>query len=68
LFANKLYAYLATDVVPERAIENVGAEETEVALVPTRDLPKLMLNGTIDHALVQATLWRYLYEHTSLLR
>ena len=66
LFANKLYAYLAMDVVPERAIQNVGAEETEVVLVPTRDLPKLMLNGTIDHALVQATLWRCLYEHPEL--
>jgi ADP-ribose pyrophosphatase len=68
LFANRLYAYLATDVVPERTIQNVGAEETEVVLVPTRDLPTLMLNGTIDHALVLATLWRYLHEHTQLLR
>jgi hypothetical protein len=31
-------------------------------LVPTRDLAKLMLDGTIDHALVIATLWRYLHE------
>ena len=67
LFANRLYAYLATDVVPERAIENVGVEQTEVVLVPARDLPKLMLDGTIDHALVQATLWRCLYEHPKLL-
>ncbi len=59
---------LATDVVQERPIENVGAEETEVVLVPTRDLLKLMLDGTIDHALVLATLWRYLHEHTSFLR
>ena len=56
------------DVVPERAIKNVGAEETEVELVPTRDLPKLMLDGTIDHALVLATLWRYLHEHAALPR
>lgn len=62
LFANRLYAYVATDVVLERAIENVGAEETEVELVPTRELPKLMLNGTIDHALALATFWRYLHE------
>jgi hypothetical protein len=54
--------------VPERTIQKVGAEETEVVLVPTRDLPTLMLNGTIDHALVLATLWRYLHEHTQLLR
>jgi len=62
LFANRLYAYLATDVVPERAIKNDRTEQTEVVLVPTRDLAKLMLDGTIDHALVAATLWRYLHE------
>ena len=66
LFANRLYAYLATDVVPERAIQNVGAEETEVVLVPTRDLAKLMLDGTIDHALACATFWRYLHEYAHL--
>jgi ADP-ribose pyrophosphatase len=66
LFANRLYAFLATDVVPERAIQNVGAEETEVVLVPTRELPKLILNGTIDHALAVATFWRYLHEHAQL--
>jgi 8-oxo-dGTP pyrophosphatase MutT (NUDIX family) len=65
LFANKLYAYLAKDVVPERAIKNVGAEETEVVLVPTAELPKLMLDGTIDHALACATFWRYLHEHAA---
>jgi ADP-ribose pyrophosphatase len=62
MFANRLYSYLATDVVPERAIENTGTEQTEVVLVPTRELTKLMLDGTIDHALVIATLWRYLHE------
>jgi 8-oxo-dGTP pyrophosphatase MutT (NUDIX family) len=67
LFSNRLYAYLATDVVPERAIENIGVEQTEVLLVPARDLPKLMLDGTIDHALVQTTLWRCLHEHPELL-
>lgn len=62
LFSNRLYTYLATDVVPERAIENDRTEETEVVLVPTCDVAKLMLDGTIDHALVIATLWRYLHE------
>jgi ADP-ribose pyrophosphatase len=65
LFANRLYAYLAWDVVPERAIQNVGVEQTEVVLVPTRELAKIMLDGTIDHALVVATLWRYLHEHAA---
>ena len=62
LFANRLHAYLAKDVVPERKIDNRGAEHTEVVLVPTRDLAKLILDGTITHALVIGTLWRYLHE------
>jgi 8-oxo-dGTP pyrophosphatase MutT (NUDIX family) len=63
LFSNKLYAYLATDVEPAGAIQNTGTEQTEVVLVPASRLPELMLRGDIDHALVVATLWRYLYEY-----
>jgi ADP-ribose pyrophosphatase len=63
LFSNRLFAYLATDVEPVAPIQNVGAEQTEVVLVPVRQLPELILRGDIDHALVAATLWRYLHEH-----
>jgi 8-oxo-dGTP pyrophosphatase MutT (NUDIX family) len=63
LFSNRLYAYLATDVERAGEISNVGTEQTEVVLVPTRDLPDMMLRGEIDHALVVATLWRYLHLH-----
>ena len=63
LFSNQLYAYLATDVEPAAAIKNTGTEQTEVVLVPVRQLPELILRGTIDHALVVATLWRYLHEY-----
>ena len=41
----------------------MGTEQTEVVLVPARQLPELMLRGDIDHALVVATLWRYLHEY-----
>jgi ADP-ribose pyrophosphatase len=61
LFSNRLYAYLATDVERASEIKNVGTEQTEVVLVPVRDLPDMMLRGDIDHALVVATLWRYLH-------
>jgi ADP-ribose pyrophosphatase len=61
LFSNKLYAYLATDVEPAGAIQNIGTEQTEVVLVAASQLPELMLRGDIDHALVVATLWRYLH-------
>ena len=63
LFSNRLYAYLATDVEPVSKIKNVGTEQTEVVLVPVRRLAQMMLSGEIDHALVIATLWRYLYQH-----
>jgi ADP-ribose diphosphatase len=63
LFANRLYAYYATNVEPERAVQNTGSEHTEPVLVPVTELPGLLLRGEIDHALVAATLWRYLYLH-----
>jgi hypothetical protein len=35
-------------------------EKTEVELIPIHRLKELLLDGTIDHALVCATLWRFL--------
>lgn len=61
LFSNHLYAYLATNVERVAEIRNFGTEQTEVVLVPTRKLPDMLLSGEFDHALVVATLWRYLY-------
>jgi 8-oxo-dGTP pyrophosphatase MutT (NUDIX family) len=63
LFTNRLHAYLATNVEPVREIANTGTERTEVVLVPVRRLADLILRGDIDHALVVATIWRYLYEY-----
>ena len=64
LFANALYGYLATDVEPEGAIKNDSIEQTEVVLVPERDIPSMILSGEIDHALVVATLWRFVHEYS----
>jgi ADP-ribose pyrophosphatase len=63
LFANHLHAFFATDVELERAVANTSTEHTEPVLVPIADLPALLTSGEIDHALVAATLWRYLYWH-----
>lgn len=60
LFANRLHSFLATDVELERAVQNTGTEQTEVVLVPVRELERLLCDGEIEHALVAATLWRYL--------
>jgi 8-oxo-dGTP pyrophosphatase MutT (NUDIX family) len=63
LFANRLYSFYATGATLESAVQNVGTEQTEAVLVPVRDLERLLLAGEIDHALVAATLWRYLRLH-----
>lgn len=65
LFANRLHCFYATGVEPERAVQNMGTEVTEVVLVPVADLEGLLVSGEIDHALVAATMWRYLYLHGS---
>jgi ADP-ribose pyrophosphatase len=63
LFRNLLHSFYATDAVPEGGILNTGTEITEVVLVPVSDLEGLLLSGEINHALVAATLWRYLSQH-----
>ncbi len=60
LFANRLHSFLTTDVVLERTVQNTGTEQTEVTLVPVRDLEQKLRDGEIEHGLVAATLWRYL--------
>jgi ADP-ribose pyrophosphatase len=63
LFQNRLHSFFATEARPEGAIQNTGTEVTEVVLVPVANLEDLLVSGEIDHALVAATLWRYLRLH-----
>jgi 8-oxo-dGTP pyrophosphatase MutT (NUDIX family) len=63
VFNNQLHTFVAEDVVIEADIQNTATEQTEVVLVPVADLTSYLLDGRIDHALVAATLWRYLYLH-----
>ncbi len=63
LFENRLHAFCAFDAEPAGAIQNSATEHTEVVLVPRRELPDLLASGRIDHALIAATLWRFLHEH-----
>jgi 8-oxo-dGTP pyrophosphatase MutT (NUDIX family) len=62
LFSNRLFSFYAPDADLAGRIQNTGTEHTEVLLVPLRDLPNMLASGAIDHSLVAATLWRYLYE------
>jgi 8-oxo-dGTP pyrophosphatase MutT (NUDIX family) len=63
LFANRLHSFYATEARLEGAIQNTGTEVTEVVLVPVAELEGMIVSGEIDHALVVATLWRYLRFH-----
>ena len=51
---NWIHTYLARDVVFERAPVFDSAEHTAVRLVPLADVPALIADGTISHALVVA--------------
>jgi 8-oxo-dGTP pyrophosphatase MutT (NUDIX family) len=61
VFNNRLHTFVAQGVRPSAAIQNTPTEQTEVVLIPVAELSDMLLDGRIDHALVAATLWRYLY-------
>lgn len=61
LFNNSVHTYVARDVIAVADIANTATEHTEVELVPLAEVPHKLMTGEIDHALVVATLWRFLY-------
>ena len=63
LHSHQLHAFYARDAVPVLPIQNTGTEQTEVELVPLDRLAEMLRAGRIDHALVAATLWRFLHDH-----
>jgi ADP-ribose pyrophosphatase len=63
LFANRLHSFVAGRAERVGEIRNEGAEETELVLVPATELPAMLREGRIDHALVAATLWRFVHEY-----
>ena len=65
VFNNQLHTFVAENVVIEGDIQNTATEQTEVVLVPRAELTSYLLDGRIGHALVAATLWRYLYLNQS---
>lgn len=62
IFSNTLHAFWTPDVERVAEIRNSATEHTETVLVPVHDVRGLLRDGTIDHALVAATLWRFLDE------
>jgi 8-oxo-dGTP pyrophosphatase MutT (NUDIX family) len=63
---NWLHTFLARDVKQECAVLRESTEHTTVRLVPLADVPELVADGTINHALVVAGLYRLmLYQAAS---
>ncbi len=62
LFGNRLHAFVAEEAEHVAEIRNDPREHTVVELVPRDRLPELLRAGAVDHALVVATLWRYLHD------
>lgn len=60
LFSNTLYTYLGRVEMSGAISHDSETEKTEVDLIPIHRLKSLLMDGTIDHALVCATLWRFL--------
>jgi 8-oxo-dGTP pyrophosphatase MutT (NUDIX family) len=61
---NRCHSFLARDVELVGAPRFDGTEETEVALVPLADIPTLIREGRISHALVVVAFhWLALHDH-----
>jgi 8-oxo-dGTP pyrophosphatase MutT (NUDIX family) len=56
LFANRLHVFAVTGCERVAESQNGTTEETHVELVPRSQLPALVAEGVIDHALVVAAL------------
>ncbi len=59
LFANRVHMQVALDCVQEQEIQNTSTEHTMVELLPLAELPAVLREGGIDHALVVAALYAF---------
>lgn len=60
-----LHSFFAPGVERIADPQTTDTEQTEVVLVPVEELAKRLLRGDINHALIVATLWRFLHEFGS---
>ncbi len=60
IFNNSLHTYSALVEEFEAVTYQSATEKTQVVLVPIAELAERMISGEINHALVCATLWRFL--------
>ena len=62
LFKNNVYSFIARDV-ENNNIQKNPEEDINVRLIPIDEVPSLIINGVIDHALVVAAFYLYDYKH-----
>ncbi|SEM28245.1 ADP-ribose pyrophosphatase YjhB, NUDIX family [Syntrophus gentianae] len=60
---NLCYSFLAKDVYPVGAQQQDEEEDIEVVLKPLEEIPRLIREGQIDHALVIAAFYRFYMEY-----
>ena len=60
---NRCYTYVARDVVRMKMQEQDEKEDIEVVLRPLEEVPRLIREGEITHALVLAAFYRYYMEY-----
>ena len=60
LFDTTLFTFVGRVVAMEDKIHVSETENTQVELVNIPQIKRYLLDGTIDHALVCTTLWRFL--------
>jgi 8-oxo-dGTP pyrophosphatase MutT (NUDIX family) len=59
LFNNRCYTYVARNVKKIQDPVLDQAEDIEVVLIPLSDIPELIRNGEIDHAMVITAFYWY---------
>ena len=59
IFTNKVSSYFACDVQKINNYVSQESEKIEVIIIPLRNIPNLIMNGEIDHALVIAAFYLY---------
>jgi ADP-ribose pyrophosphatase len=60
---NLCYTFLASDVFPVGQLIQDEREDIEVVLQPLSEIPRLIREGAISHALVIAAFYRFYMEH-----
>jgi len=63
---NRCYTYLAKDVVRVKTQDQDEKEDIEVEVMPLEEVPRLIREGEISHALVLAAFYRFYMEYLPL--